>query len=171
MHSSTATLHGARTQIRDRALFLVAERRLKQADVRQISANHQRGAINQGREINEDPGRYLAAPKNTPLRTISRRRDRTDEVVGKFYTAIKEKKPRKLTFMDHLGFRLMQASYARVETMSPTDYVYWKEKGWLERDSRYFHDNVNWNWFKDLVPRLIGWITGRQVDKAMAEVT
>jgi hypothetical protein len=73
--------------------------------------------------------------------------------------------------MDHLGFRLMQASYARVETMSPTDYAYWKGKGWLERDTRYFHDNVNWNWFKDLVPRLMGWITGRQVGKAMAEVT
>jgi hypothetical protein len=65
----------------------------------------------------------------------------------------------------------MQASYARVETMSPTDYGYWKGKGWLERDTRYFHDNVNWNWFKDLVPRLMGWITGRQVGKAMAEVT
>jgi hypothetical protein len=47
----------------------------------------------------------------------------------------------------------------------------WKGKGWLERDTRYFHDNVNWNWFKDLVPRLMGWITGRQVGKAMAEVT
>jgi multimeric flavodoxin WrbA len=114
---------------------------------------------------------YLAAPKNTPMRTISRKRDRTDEVVQRFYTAIKEKKPRKLTFMDHLGFRLMQASYARVETMSPTDYAYWKGKGWLQRDARYFHDNVHWNWFKDLVPRLIGWITGRQVDKAIAEVT
>jgi hypothetical protein len=33
------------------------------------------------------------------------------------------------------------------------------------------HDNVNCNWFKDLVPRFIGWITGRQVDKALAEVT
>jgi hypothetical protein len=51
-----------------------------------------------------------------------------------------------------------------------TLYAYWKEKRWLEKDARYFHDNVRWNLFKDLVPRLTGWITGRQVDKAIAKV-
>ena len=49
--------------------------------------------------------------------------------------------------------------------------IFEQEKDWLQRDARYFHDNVRWNWFKDLVPRLIGSITGRQVDKAIAEVT
>ena len=38
---------------------------------------------------------YLAAPKNTPMRAISNKEDRTDEVVRKFYTAIKENKPKK----------------------------------------------------------------------------
>jgi multimeric flavodoxin WrbA len=114
---------------------------------------------------------YVAAPKNTPMRTIARRKDRTDEVLLKFYTAIKENRPRKLTFMDHLGFRIMQASYARLETMSPTDYKHWKERGWLERDARYFHDNVNGNLFKDLIARFVGWMTGRQIDKAMAKLT
>jgi multimeric flavodoxin WrbA len=114
---------------------------------------------------------YVAAPKNTPMRTIARRKDRTDEVLLKFYTAIKENRPRKLTFMDHLGFRIMQASYARLETMSPTDYKHWKERGWLEKDVRYFHDNVNGNLFKDLVARFAGWMTGRQIDKAVAKMT
>ena len=114
---------------------------------------------------------YVAAPKHTPLRTISRRKDRTDEVVRKFHTAIKEKKPRRLTFMDHLAFRIMQASYARLETMSPTDYTYWKGKGWLERDARYFYDHVRGNPFADLIASIAGWATGRQIDKAMAEAT
>ena len=113
---------------------------------------------------------YLAAPRNTPLRTISTRKDRTDEVVRKFYRAIVEKRPRKLTLMDHLGFRLMQASYARLETMSPTDYKHWKEKGWLEKDARYFHDNVKQNVFMDLIARFIGWMTGRQIDKALTKM-
>ena len=110
----------------------------------------------------------LAAPKNTPLRTISRRKDRTEEVVTKFYRAMVEKRPRKLTFVDHLGFRLMQASYGRLEEMSPTDYRHWKERGWLDVQTRYFCDNVRGNWFLDLIARAIGWMTGRQIDKALA---
>ena len=112
---------------------------------------------------------YLAAPKNTPLRTIATRKDRTDEIVYKFYRAIAEKRPRKLTFTDHLGFRLMQASYARLETMSPTDYKQWRERGWLEKETRYFYDNVKRNALMDLIARLLGWMTGRQIDKALAK--
>jgi multimeric flavodoxin WrbA len=111
---------------------------------------------------------YLAAPKNTPLRTISTRKDRTDEVAAKFYRAMVEKRPKKLGLMDHLGFRLMQASYARLEEMSPTDYRHWKERGWLETETRYFYDNVQGNWFLDLIARFVGWMTGRQIDKALA---
>jgi multimeric flavodoxin WrbA len=110
---------------------------------------------------------HLAAPKNTPLRTISTRRDRTDEVAAKFYRAMVGKRPKKLRFIHHLGFRLMQASYARLEEMSPTDYRHWKERGWLDPKTRYYHDNVRGNRFLDLVARLLGWITGRQIDKAL----
>jgi hypothetical protein len=61
----------------------------------------------------------------------------------------------------------MQASYARLETMSPTDYQYWKEKGWLEADTVYFHDNVRPNWLFDRATRVMGWMTGRQIDNAL----
>ena len=60
-----------------------------------------------------------------------------------------EKRPKKLGFVDHLGFRLMQASYARLEEMSPTDYQHWSERGWLDTKTRYFHDNVRRNGFLD----------------------
>lgn len=109
------------------------------------------------------------APRNTPMRAISAQKDRTEEAVLKFHTAIKEKPPRKLTFRDHFTFRIMQASYARLETMSPTDYQYWKEKGWLEPDAVYFHDNVRSNWLFDRVTRIMSWLTGRQIDNALAE--
>jgi multimeric flavodoxin WrbA len=112
---------------------------------------------------------YLMAPRNTPLRTISTQRDCTDEAVLKFYTAIKEKPPRKLTFRDHFTFRIMQASYARLEAMSPTDYRYWKAQGWLEPGTIYFHDNVRANWLFDRATRVMGWMTGRQIDSAVAK--
>jgi multimeric flavodoxin WrbA len=114
---------------------------------------------------------YLAAPKNTPLRTISNRKDRTDEVVTKFYSAIVEKRAKKLTFTDHLGFRLMQASYARLEQMSPTDYQHWLERGWLDTKTHYFHDNVRRNVVFDLIARFAGWMTGRQIDRALVEMS
>lgn len=112
---------------------------------------------------------YLAVPKNTSLRTIAARKDRTDEVVREFYRAIVEKHPRRLSFMDHFGFRIMQASFGRLETMSPTDYGYWKERGWLEKETRYFYDNVRPNVLYDLVARIVGWIVGRQIDAALAK--
>ncbi|MGD8625377.1 MAG: hypothetical protein PVF47_08365 [Anaerolineae bacterium] len=68
-------------------------------------------------------------------------------------------------------FRLRQASYARLETMSPTDYQYWQGKGWLEKETVYFHDNVRPNWLFDRAARVVGWMTGRQIDRALAEVS
>ncbi len=113
----------------------------------------------------------IAPPKNAPYIKLFEKKDRTDEVVCKFHAAIKEKKPRKLALSDHIHFRAMQAIYSRMETISPTDYKYFKENGWLERDTRYFYDNVKGNVFKDLIARLMAWIMGRQINKAIARVT
>jgi multimeric flavodoxin WrbA len=112
---------------------------------------------------------YRMVPKNTPLRAIAIQKDRTDEVVQKFYTTIKEKPLQKLSFKDHFTFRIMQASYARLETLSPRDYEYWKGKGWLEPKTVYFHQNVRANWLFDRVAWLVGWLTGRQIDSALAK--
>jgi hypothetical protein len=55
--------------------------------------------------------------------------------------------------------------------MSPTDYRHWKERGWLEKGTRYYHDNVRGNWLLDLAARFVGWMTGRQIDKALSKAT
>ena len=84
---------------------------------------------------------------------------------------IVDRRPRKLTFTDHLGFRLMQASYARLEHMSPTDYRHWQERGWLDTRTPYYHDNVRRNVLWDMIARFAGWMTGRQIDRALAETS
>ena len=53
--------------------------------------------------------------------------------------------------------------------MSPTDYAYWKEKGWLEPETVYFHEHVRPNWLFDRATRAMGWMTGRQIDSALAK--
>lgn len=113
---------------------------------------------------------YRAAPKNTPMKIPPLKKDKTDEIVEKFYNAIKEKKPQKLTTSDYLGFRLMQVVYNQMETMSPYDYKYWSEKGWFKKDIKYFHENVKHNIFKDAFARLFAWIFKRQMEKEFNKV-
>lgn len=127
-------------------------------------------AVGWGFEFVDQIG-LIAPPKNTPMQRLIEKKDRTEKVVCKFYRVIKEKKPRRLALSDYISFRLMRAIYSRMETMSPTDYKYFKEKGWLGKDVRYFYDNVKGNVFKDLIARLIAWVVGRQIDKAIAKAT
>jgi multimeric flavodoxin WrbA len=112
----------------------------------------------------------VAPPKNTPMQKLIDMKDRTDNVVGKFHTAIKEKQPRKLALSDHINFRLMQTVYSRMETMSPTDYRYFKEKGWFDNDVSYFYDNVRGSYLKDRIARIMSWIMGQKIDKAIAKL-
>ena len=108
---------------------------------------------------------YRAAPKNTPMKIPPLKKDRTDEVINKFYNAIKEKKPQKLTISDYLAFRLMQVVYNQMKTMSPYDYKYWSEKGWFKKDIKYFHENVKHSIFKDAFAKLFTVIFKRQMEK------
>ena len=113
---------------------------------------------------------YREAPKNTPLKIPPLKKDNTDEIINKFYNAIKEQKPKKLSFSDNITFRLMQTIYKKLGEMSPYDYKYWKEKGWFEKDAKYFCKNVKRNIFKDAFARFLAWIVGRQTDKAFAKM-
>lgn len=114
---------------------------------------------------------YIDPPKGTPLRAIMQRRDRTDEVVARFYQAMRTNQARRLRFRDYLWFHTTKAVYQRMEPMNPRDYAYWKERGWLEKDARFFYDNVRGNPLSNAMGRFIGWMMGRQVDKALAGST
>jgi multimeric flavodoxin WrbA len=110
---------------------------------------------------------FIAPPKNTSYKKLIVKKDRTEEVVTKFYTAIKENKPRKLTLSDYIHFHSMRTVYSRLETMSPVDYKYFKDKGWNEKGKKYFCDNVKGNFLKERIAAALGWYMGRQIDKAM----
>lgn len=112
---------------------------------------------------------YIAPPKNTDLPVLADREDRTDEVVLKFHSAIKENRPRQLGFMDHVHFRSMQVAYSRAKEDSPTDYRFFRERGWFDRGRRYFDDYAKTNFFYDLAARAMAWMMGRQMDKAIAK--
>lgn len=111
---------------------------------------------------------YTAAPKNTSMTVPPVKKDNTDKFVEQMYTAIKQRKPRKLTIRDHMTFRIMQTIYSRLKVMSPYDYNYWMENGWLDRKKKYFFGNVKHRIIGDVIARFVAWMMGRQMDKALA---
>lgn len=115
--------------------------------------------------IHLDSISYRLAPKNTPMKIPPLKKDNTEIVMEKFYTTIKKGKPQKLTFRDHLTFRIMQMVYERLDKMSPYDYHYWNEKGWFDKQTKYFYSPVKRNMFFDIISRFFAWMMGRQMDK------
>jgi multimeric flavodoxin WrbA len=110
----------------------------------------------------------IAPPQNTPFQQLDiGRKDRTEEVARRFYAAMWEKKPKKLSVSDYIAFRVMQAIYSRMKQLSPTDYAYWQKRGWLEKERTYFSDHVKGNFLKSLPARGIAWMAGRQFDYAL----
>ena len=95
------------------------------------------------------------------------KKDRMDEVVGAFHRAIREDKPRKLKFTDHLWFRSVQVVYKKMREGSPEDYRYFEENGWLDGRTRWFSDHVVVNPLYDAAAKaLAGWM-GSQIEKSL----
>lgn len=110
----------------------------------------------------------IAPPKHTPFdQLVIDTPDRTKHVAHTLYTAISEKRPKKLTVTDYISFRAMRAVYSQMKEISPTDYAYWKERGWFEKGCTYFHEHVRKNPLKDIPARFVGWMAGRQFRNAL----
>ena len=113
---------------------------------------------------------YTSPPVNTKLAELPPMRkgkDRTEKIARKLHRAMREKPPRKLTANDYLHFHALRALYRRMEEYSPTDFAYYRERGWLDPGVRYFTPHVRGSAFKSAFPRLFGWFMGRSIDKAL----
>jgi len=115
--------------------------------------------------------RYIAAPRGTRLAEIppfSREKDRTRETALRLHRAVTDNPPRKLTKNDYLHFHAMRTVYGRLKEQSPTDYAFWKEKGWLDPRNRWFISHVRGNVLKSVFPRLMARLMARQMDRNAA---
>lgn len=108
-----------------------------------------------------------------PARQISKRNEHeNDRKLEKaaliFYNSLLNKR-HSPGLMDVLAFRFQRVSFGKPGYTAPADYAYWKEKGWLRPEARYYVDvPVN------PVYNAIGWIAEqiveRKVRKEMAEL-
>ena len=70
-----------------------------------------------------------------------------------------------------MHFHCIRTVYSKLETMSPTDYRYYEEKGWIRKEAKYFYNDVKESFFKERIARIMAWIMGRKIDKALAKAT
>jgi hypothetical protein len=65
---------------------------------------------------------------------------------------------------DVFHFYGMRPTFAELETISPADYQYWKNRGWLSPDAHWFLD-VRLNPLYRAVGKIIELVAKRQVKK------
>jgi Multimeric flavodoxin WrbA len=56
----------------------------------------------------------------------------------KFYSELKENKVKKPNFLSVLAFRLQKDAFSRKDQRL-ADYKYWKDKGWIEKETKYYY--------------------------------
>jgi hypothetical protein len=111
--------------------------------------------------------RYIDPPRNTHMIPLMNEPDRTEEIASKLYRTMQKNPPRRLTRNDYLHFYAMREVYSRAGSFLPTDYEYWKNKGWLDPRTSYFTTHAKENVLKSLIPRFMAWMMGRNMDKSM----
>ena len=83
------------------------------------------------------------------------------EAASEFYNSF-QKKRRSPGLKDIFVFRAQKASFGELGLSSPADYAYWKEKGWLKPEAKYYVDvPIN------SVYNAIGWASERIVRRKM----
>ncbi|MHC1682949.1 MAG: flavodoxin family protein [Clostridiaceae bacterium] len=72
---------------------------------------------------------------------------------AKFYSALIERKLNKPSFISVLSFKLQKDAFSRKD-QKLADYKYWKAKGWLEKETKYYC-NVKINFLKRVIAEII----------------
>jgi multimeric flavodoxin WrbA len=114
--------------------------------------------------------RYVDVPRNSNLPSLMTEKDRTEEVAGKLHHLMSTRPERRLTRNDYLHFYALRTVYGRMEAYAPTDYEYWRARGWLDRDARYFTDHARVSTVRSLYPRFLAWLMARGMDRQLAKL-
>ena len=102
----------------------------------------------------------------TPPGQISKKKEqennrKLEKAALEFYNSL-QKKRRSPGLKDILIFHAQKASFGELGLSSPADHTYWKEKGWLSPEAKYYVDvPVN------PVYNAIGWISEKMLKRKM----
>lgn len=102
----------------------------------------------------------------TPPGPISKKKEqennrKLEKATFIFYNSLKKER-RSPGLRDVFVFRAQKASFGELGQSSPADFIYWKEKGWLNPEAKYYVDvPVN------PVYNAIGWISEKMLRRKM----
>jgi multimeric flavodoxin WrbA len=78
--------------------------------------------------------------------------------------------PRRVGIMDVIQFYGGRGAMSQLETVSPADYQYWKSRGWLSPDARWFLD-VPLNPLYRTIGKIVEMLAKRYVRKDLDQLT
>jgi multimeric flavodoxin WrbA len=115
-----------------------------------------------GFEVAGKAGTITATP--VPPYRIEKNRRVITRAAGEFTAALQRPSRKSPGLYDVFVFHGQRAAFRQLEAISPADYRYWKEKGWFDRDVKYFTgDPVNPLYHA--IGVVVEWIAARQVRK------
>ena len=118
-----------------------------------------------GFEVAGKAGTLTAAP--VPQYRIDENRKALARAAGEFAAALRRGTRKSPGLMDVIIFRGQRAVFAELADVSPADYRYWKEKGWLDPGTKYFAD-VPVNPLYNAIGRIVEWFSARGTRKDLA---
>ncbi len=111
----------------------------------------------------------VTPPMQIPKKKEQENNRKLEKAALEFYNSLQEKR-QSPGLRDVFIFRAQKASFGELGLSSPADYAYWKEKGWLNPEAKYYADvPVN------PIYNAIGWISEqilkRKMRKDLAEIS
>lgn len=115
-----------------------------------------------GFEVAGCVGTMTAEP--VPQYRIEKNRQAIARAAGEFAVALGHPERKSPGLRDVMIFRGQRAAFSQLEEVSPADYRYWMEKGWLDRRMRYFVD-VPVNPLYHAIGTVVEWLSARETRK------
>ncbi|NTW92333.1 MAG: flavodoxin family protein [Methanoregulaceae archaeon] len=110
----------------------------------------------------------LVTPIPLPRHRVEGNRKAIAKAAKKFAAALRCRVRKSPGLMDVVIFHGQRAAFSQLERLSPADYQYWNEKGWLERSAKYFVD-VPVNPLYHAIGMVVEWISARQIRKDLLQ--
>lgn len=82
----------------------------------------------------------LVTPIPLPGHRLETNRKAILKTAREFAAALRRHERKKPGVMDVVIFHGQRGAFSQLERVSPADYQYWKKKGWLDKQVRYFVD-------------------------------
>lgn len=118
-----------------------------------------------GFEVAGKAGTITAAPM--PQYRIDKNRKAIARAAREFAAALRRGTRKSPGLMDVIIFRGQRAAFLQMEKISPADFRYWKEKGWLDLGTKYFTD-IPVNPLYHAIGMVVEWSSARKMQKDMA---